>query len=90
MKIIGMSYSINANGQKVTTIHVAEEFNDYYTNVETGRGCVGMKVEAIYVGDYDCSGFKVGMDIDILYDKAITTSKGKTFQPIKRIDVLNK
>ncbi|WP_053982730.1 hypothetical protein [Niameybacter massiliensis] len=89
MQLIGMAYSINGNGEKVTTIHVAEEFNAYYTNSQTGRGCVGMRVESIYVGNYDCSGFKVGMDVDILYDRAIT-SKGKTFQPIKRIDVLNK
>lgn len=87
MKILGMNYSMNANGQKTTTLQVAEEFNAYYTNVEAGRGCVGMKVESVYVGDYDCSALKVGMDIDILYDKAITTAKG-TFQQIKRIDIV--
>ncbi|MEL7606059.1 MAG: hypothetical protein AAGU39_08395 [Sedimentibacter saalensis] len=89
MKLLGKNYSTNTNGQQSTTLHVAEEFNSYYTNVETGRGCVGMKVDSIYVGDYDCSALKVGMDIEVLYDKAITTTKG-TFQPIKRIDVINK
>ncbi len=88
MKILGMNFT-NTNGHRTTTIHVAEEFNAYYSNVEAGRGCVGMKVESVYVGDYDCSALKVGMDIDILYDKAITTAKG-TFQPIKRIDVVSK
>ena len=44
-------------------------------------------VERIYVGAYDCSKIKVGMLIDISYDKAITTSKG-TYQPIKRIDII--
>lgn len=87
MKILGMNYSTNANGQKATMIHVSEEFNSYYTNAEGGRGCVGMKADSVYVGNYDCSALKVGMDIDILYDKAITTAKG-TFQPIKRIDVI--
>ncbi|WP_281418861.1 hypothetical protein [Vallitalea pronyensis] len=43
----------------------------------------------LVIGNYDCSALKVGMDIDILYDKAITTAKG-TFQTIKRIDVISK
>lgn len=89
MKILGMNYSTNSNGQKTTTIHVAEDFNSYYTDANVGRGCEGMKVDSIYVGTYDCSGLKVGMNVDILYDKAVTTAKG-TFQSIKRIDVLSK
>lgn len=89
MKILGMNFSTNANGEKATTLHVAEEFNAYYTNNEAGRGCIGMKADSVYVGKYDCSGLKIGMDIDILYDKAITTAKG-TFQTIKRIDIMNK
>lgn len=89
MKIIGMNYSVNANGEKITTLHVADEFNAYYADAEAGRGCMGMKADSIYAGSYDCSAMKIGMEIDVLYDKAITTSKG-TFQTIKRIDFLNK
>ena len=87
LHIIGMCYSTNSNGSKMTTIHVSEDFNSYYTNAEAGRSCVGKKVDSIYAGDYDCSALKVGMDIEILYDKAITTAKG-TFQPIKRIEIV--
>lgn len=88
MKLIGLNYSTNAEGRKVSTLHVADDFNSYYTNAEAGRGCTGQKVDSVYVGDFDCSNLKVGMDIDILYDKAIVTAKGKAFQPIKRIDIL--
>lgn len=87
MKVLGMNFSTNSNGQKTTTLHVAEEFNSYYSNVESGRGSIGMKVDTVYVGDYDCSSLKVGMDIEIFYEKAITTKKG-TFQPIKKIEVI--
>ena len=88
MHLVGMNYTTNANGGKNTTLQVTDEFNMYYSNAEAGRGCMGVKVDSIYVGDIDCSGLKIGMDIDILYDKAITTAKGTTFQPIKRIDIL--
>ena len=87
MHLVGLNYTTNAAGGKNTTLQVTEEYNQYYSDVEAGRGCAGVKVDSIYVGDMDCSGLKIGMDIDILYDKAITTAKG-TFQPIKRIDVL--
>lgn len=87
MTIIGMNYTVNSNGVQTTTLHLADEFNAYYSNEEAGRGCVGKKVENVYVGDYDCSNLKVGMEIEIYYDKAVTTSKG-TFQPIKKIEIL--
>lgn len=87
MKVIGINYSTNASGTRVTTLHIAEDFNPYYSNQDAGRCCEGKKVDAIYLGDYDCSAIKVGMDVDILYDKAIKTAKG-TFQPIKRIEIL--
>ncbi|RKI41202.1 hypothetical protein D7V86_10500 [bacterium D16-51] len=87
MKIIGIHYSTNGEGKKVSTLHVSDNFNDYYSNAEAGRGCVGQKADTVYVGNFDCSHLKVGMEIDICYDKAITTAKG-TFQPIKRIDIL--
>ena len=89
MKILGMQYSTNSSGERVFTIHGSVPFDNYYKNPESGRGCTGEKAESVYVGTYDCSALKVGMEIEILYDKAIKTSKG-TFQPVKRIDILNK
>ena len=89
MTIVGMSYTTHGNGEESTTIYVTDDFNEYYKNTEAGRGCIGKKVDSIYVGNYDCANLKVGMEIDVLYDKAVTTSKG-TFQSIKRIDVLSK
>lgn len=47
---------------------------------------MGQRVESIYVGHYDCSGLKVGQEIDVLYDKAVSTKNG-VYQPIKRIEV---
>lgn len=46
-------------------------------------------MSTIYASQYDCSALKVGMEIDVLYDKAITTGRG-TFQPVKRIEILSK
>lgn len=88
MKLLGMNFTTNAFGEKLTTLHIVEAFDSYYTNEEAGRGCIGNKVEAIYVGNYDCSFLTVGDEIDIFYDKAVTTKKGGTFQPIKRIEVI--
>lgn len=87
MYIVGINYSTNSNGQKVSTIYVTEPFEPYYTNVEAGRSCIGEKTESIYVGDYDCSNLEIGMEIEIFYDKAISTKKG-TYQPIKKIDII--
>lgn len=88
-QIIGIQKNMNANGDPTTTLHVAEDFNDYFNNPEAGRSCVGKKAESIYVGTYDCTNLKVGMEVEVLYDKAISTAKGM-FQPIKRITVLSK
>lgn len=87
MTVVGKHFSRNSAGEITTTLHVSEKFDDYYKNSEAGRGCEGQKVETIYVGNYDCSGIKVGSLIEVFYDKAISTSKG-TFQGIKKIDVL--
>lgn len=89
MKLIGMNYTTNQNGTRFTTLHLTDEFEAYYNNHENGRSCVGLKSSSVYVGDFDCSALKLGMEIDILYDRAITTAKG-TFQPIKRIDIVSK
>lgn len=88
MKVLGINSSINTQGKVITTLHVAEEFNSYYNNKEAGRTCEGMKVDSIYVGTVDCSAIKVGMDIDVLYEKAVTTANGGVYQPIKRIDII--
>ncbi|MDD6072380.1 MAG: hypothetical protein PUC12_16450 [Clostridiales bacterium] len=72
----------------MTTLQVADEYNSYYNNPTAGRGCVGQKVESIYVGDIDCSDLKVGMEIDITYGKAIATKTG-FYQPVKDIIVLD-
>ncbi len=87
--VLGIQYSTNSNGVTNTTLHVTDDFNGYYNNPAAGRHCIGKKVETIYAGAYDCTNIKVGSEIEILYDKAVTTSKG-VFQPIKRIDVLSK
>lgn len=89
MTLVGMNYTTNENGQRYTTLQVIDDYNSYFNNPSAGRGCVGKKVDSVYVGSYDCSALKVGMEIDILYDKAIKTAKG-TFQPIKRVDIIGK
>lgn len=88
MKIVGMHYSTKPDGQQSTTLHVLEEFNEYYKAAASGRGCNGMKAGTIYVGSYDCTGLEVGLEIEIYYDRAVETAKG-TFQRIKLIQVLN-
>lgn len=89
MRIIGMSFTTK-NGQRMYTINVATPFDAYYKNAEAGRCAVGEQVESIYVGALDCSALKVGMEIELIYDRMRTLANGKTFQPIKRIDVISK
>lgn len=87
-QLVGMHFTVKDN-VKFTTLHLAEDFNSYFINAEAGRGAFGRKVDTVYVGAYDCSDLKVGMEIDICYDKMISTAKG-SYQPIKRIDILTK
>ena len=87
MKIIGISYSTNELGEKSYTLHCTEAFPEYANNTEKGRYAKGNKVEVLYVGKYDCSNFKIGDELDISYGKAVTTKTG-TFQPIKKIEVI--
>jgi len=89
MQVIGKNMSINSQGYTVTTLHLADDFNDYYHDEKAGRTCEGLKVESVYAGTLDCSAIKVGMNVDILYDKAVTTATGRVYQPIKRIDVID-
>ena len=38
------------------------------------------------MGKYDCSKLKVGDEIEVYFEKAVTTKTG-TFQPVKKIEV---
>ena len=87
MVLLGKHYTTNAEGKRITTLHISDEFGAYYSNRGEGRGCEGQKVETIYVGEYDCTQFAIGMNIEVLYDKAIQTKNG-IYQPIKRIIAL--
>ncbi len=86
MTIVGMNFSTNSNGERVTTLHVTTEFDSYYSDRENGRGCAGKKVESIYVGNYDCSELSLNQEIEVYYDKAIVTKKG-AYQPVKYIEI---
>lgn len=87
MELVGLNWSVNGSGNKVYTLHVAEMYGAYFSDAANGRGCVGMRTEEVYAGNVDCSHLKPGMQIDILYDRAVTTSKG-TFQVVKRVEVI--
>lgn len=88
MKIVGISYTVK-NGDKNYNLHVETEFEKYYSG-SSERGCVGVKTESIYVGNHaDASRLKVGDEIDISYDKAVNLPNGRSFQPIKKIEVLS-
>ena len=50
-------------------------FPDYYNDPEKGRSCVGQRVGSIYVGDYDRTAIKPGMEVEIYYDKAAPTKE---------------
>lgn len=89
MRIIGMSYSTK-DGERKYTLEVSDKFDAFYKNAEAGRNAIGEKVESIFVGSLDCSQLKVGMEIELIFDRMRTLANGKTFQPIKRIDVLTK
>lgn len=87
MELVGIHCSKNSQGEKLSTLHVLDNFPQYYSSANAGRDCVGKKAETIFVGTYDISDLQVGMEIEIYYDKAVTTAKG-TFQTIKKIEIL--
>ena len=64
MEIVGLHFTTSANGQKNTTLQVVDDYNPYYENAEVGRGCIGKKVESIYVGNIGCSALQVGQEIE--------------------------
>ena len=88
MKVIGKHFTTNAEGKQFTTLHISEEFEQYYQNADAGRGCLGQKASTIYVGDFDCDDIKIGSEIDISYGKAVSTKNG-IYQPIKDISIIN-
>ena len=49
MKIVGLHFTTNANGQKNTTLQVVDDYNPYYENAEAGRGCIGIKKLSRYM-----------------------------------------
>ena len=87
MEIVGKNYTTKKNGERVSTLQVLQPYEEYYNSADGSRGCVGMRTEAIYVGSYDISDLEIGMEIEIYYDKAVSTAKG-TVQTVKKIIVL--
>lgn len=89
MIVVGMSYTTNAEtGMRNTTLYVTDDFEPYFSSEDGKRGCMGVCTEKIYVGSVDCKNIKLGCRIDISYDKAVTLRNGNTFQPVKRVDVI--
>ncbi len=89
MTVLGIQNSKTKSGTKVTTLHVSEDFESYYTDKDKGRECAGKRVESIYVGEYDCTDIKIGSEIEVFYGKAVSTPRG-TFSPIRKIEVVAK
>ena len=87
-KLIGKSWSETKSGKIGFTLYLEEDFSAYYKDPTNGRGCVGKSCSSIYVADYDCSTLEVGAEIEIYYDRAVTTTKG-VYQSIKSIEVVN-
>ncbi len=88
LQLVGWNSSINpATGHRTATLHLLCDYEPFYSDKEAGRFCTGNRVESVYVGDYDVSNLKPGMEIEIFYDKAVTTTKG-TFQQVKKIEIL--
>lgn len=88
-RLLGIQSTKNAAGVTTTTLHLASNFEAYYNNADAGRKAVGECVESVYVGQYDCTGLKVGMEVEVLYDKAVSTKTG-VYQPVKRIEIVSK
>lgn len=87
MVLLGKSFTKNKDGEMIYTLYCSDSFPAYFSGGENGRGCEGKRVEQVYAGNYDCSGFKLGADIEVLYEKAVQTKNG-IYSPIKRIDVI--
>lgn len=88
-KIIGMSAVRREDGRIYTTLYLSSPFESYFNSPENGRSCQGEMVDKVYVADYDCKNLKVGMEINIFYDKAVSSKKG-VFQQIVLIQPVTK
>lgn len=89
MQIVGITHAPNSKGERTSTIHVLSDFPEHNNAPEQGRFCQGKQASSVYVGTYDVSHLKLGMEIDIFYDKAFETKSG-TYSPVKLIQVINK
>lgn len=87
MTVVGINSTTNESGVKNSTLQLLEEYDSFYNNPAAGRSSIGKKASSVYVGGYDVSNIKVGMEIEIYYDKAISTRNGM-FQMVKRIEVI--
>lgn len=88
MKIVGIS-TTRKEDRVTTTLYVTCPFDSYYNSPENGRSCQGEKVDSIYVGEYDCKNLKLGTEIEVYYDKAISSKNG-VYQQIKLIQPISK
>lgn len=70
-----------------STIYISQEPDSYYVNSSQGRIFQGRMTKAIYLGDYDVSGLKVGNQIDIFYGEPVSSQNG-AYAPIKKIEVI--
>lgn len=70
-----------------STLYVSKEPDSYYVNSSEGRTFQGRMTKAIYLGEYDVTGLKVGGEIDIFFGEPMTTKSG-TYAPIKKIEIL--
>lgn len=70
-----------------STIYISQEPDSYYVNSSQGRIFQGRMTKAIYLGDYDVSGLKVGNQIDIFYGEPVSSKNG-AYAPIKKIEVI--
>lgn len=70
-----------------STIYISQEPDSYYVNSSEGRIFQGRMTKAIYLGDYDVSGLKVGNQIDIFYGEPVSSKNG-AYAPIKKIEVI--
>lgn len=85
MTVTDKHYYTNKDGQMVTALHVTEPFDSYYYG--DGKGAEGLKVDTIYAGTVDCSKVQVGNEIEVFYDKAVTTKNG-SYSPVKKIQIV--
>lgn len=88
MLVLGKAIARKDGEESKTILYLSDSFPEYYSQSEKGRSCVGQYCESVYVGTYNCDKIDVGANIEILYDRAVTTKNGSVFQPIREIRVM--